>query len=359
MDGRTGTALRWLLQSEEPAVRCLARRDLLGEPVEVVPGPWVSALLDGGLDGNPYRKWTGAHWRLISLAELGAPPDDPRVRALADRVLTWLTNPAFRKIRVVDGLARRCGSIEGYALAALCRLGHADDPRTALVAESLLTCQWPDGGWNCDVRGTRRSSFHETAGPMYGLFLYGRRPTAASGAADPVAGSRAAAGGVGPVASGAGTAADSRAVVGSAASGAGAAAEAAAAAGRAAELLLEHRLFRSLGTGDVINRRWLDLRYPPYWHYDILQALLLLSRMGRAHDPRTADALDEVERRRLPDGRWRANGSWWKPADSRLTPDVVDWGRTGPNSMVTLNALRVLHASGRIDVTAPDVVGAA
>jgi hypothetical protein len=49
----------------------------------------------------------------------------------------------------------------------------------------------------------------------------------------------------------------------------------------AAKLILEHRLFRSLATGDVINRSWLALHYPPYWHYDILQALLVLSRMGR------------------------------------------------------------------------------
>jgi hypothetical protein len=56
------------------------------------------------------------------------------------------------------------------------------------------------------------------------------------------------------------------------------------AAGWAAELFLTHRLFRSLATGQVINRAWLAPRYPPYWHYDILHALLVLSRMGKAVD---------------------------------------------------------------------------
>lgn len=28
--------------------------------------------------------------------------------------------------------------------------------------------------------------------------------------------------------------------------------------------------------------------------------------------------------------------------------EVVDWGRNGPNEMITLNALRVLKAAGRI-----------
>ena len=72
------------------------------------------------------------------------------------------------------------------------------------------------------------------------------------------------------------------------------------AAERAAELLLHHRLFNS---GDrVINKQFTDLRYPPYWHYDILQALLILSRMGLAADARAADALDQIERKRRPTG---------------------------------------------------------
>jgi hypothetical protein len=121
------------------------------------------------------------------------------------------------------------------------------------------------------------------------------------------------------------------------------------AAARAAELLLDHRLFRSLRTGEVIARAWLEPHYPPYWRYDILQALLVLSRMGRAGDPRAADALDELERRRLPDGRWTTRIHWWKPPGSgSLTPEVVDWGRSGPNEMATLNALRVLRAAGRL-----------
>jgi hypothetical protein len=74
----TGDAVDWLLSSAEPAVRLLARRDLLGADVaetsEVLDGAMVRALLsgqchDGGFGGHPYRKWTGAHWRLVSLVE--------------------------------------------------------------------------------------------------------------------------------------------------------------------------------------------------------------------------------------------------------------------------------------------------
>jgi hypothetical protein len=189
-------------------------------------------------------------------------------------------------------------------VAACTRLGLASDPRVRLLAEALIAWQWPDGGWNCDGAATgRRSSFHETLATMWGLHEY------------------------------------------AAATGDQAAEQAAR---RAAELFLEHRLFRRHGTGEPIHPSWLVLHYPAYWHYDILQALVLLDRMGLATDPRASDALAVLESRRLPDGRWRPGGYWWSPpGSSRATPEVVDWGRGEPSEMLTLNALRVLQAAGR------------
>ncbi len=37
---------------------------------------------------------------------------------------------------------------------------------------------------------------------------------------------------------------------------------------------------------------------------------------------------------------------------STTTPEVVDWGRSGPNQMITLNALRALKAVGRLTLPA-------
>jgi hypothetical protein len=310
--GSSAPPLEWLLGSGGAAIRFLTRRDLLGEQVDsedVLADPIVRALLagpqpDGGFGGHPYRKWTGAHWRLVSLVELGIPAGHPAAVAAAQRVLAWLTGPTHRNaVGAVDGLVRRCASQEGNALAACCRLGLADDERVRLLAHSLMEWQWPDGGWNCDQRATRRSSFHESLPPMWGLHEY----AAATG--DP---------------------------------------DARKAADRTAELLLEHRLFRAMGSGEVINRSWVTLHYPPYWHYDVLQALLILSRLGRADDERAGDAFDLLRQRRLPGGRWRPGGYWWRAPDgSTGPPEVVDWGRGGPNQMITLNALRVLHTAGR------------
>lgn len=306
--------LEWLLESDDPSVALLARRDVLREAVDTDPerilaGPRVRALLagqqpDGGFGRHPYSKWTGAHWRLVSLVELAVPAGEPRAVAATETVLAWLTGKGhLRSVKVIDGLARRCASQEGNALAVCSRLGLVGDERVELLARNLVEWQWPDGGWNCDVRAKRyRSSFNESLAPARGLHEY----AAATGAT-----------------------------------------WARAAARRTAELFLEHRVFRSLRTGEPANPVWLKLRYPPYWHYDVLQALLVLSRMGLVRDPRAADALDRVEARRRPDGRWGADGYWWSRPGAKTQAEVVDWGRRGPSELVTLNALRVLAAAGR------------
>jgi hypothetical protein len=306
----------WLLKSNEPAIRGMARRDLLGErhPADlddVLAGPSVRKLLtgqaaDGGFGGHPYRKWTGAHWRLVSLVELEVPQGEPRAVAALETVLAWLTGRGrlSRYRPAADGLIRSDASMEGNALAVACRLGLAADPRVGELAESLVRWQWPDGGWNCDRRASgRRSSFHESLIPGWALFEYAL------------------------------------------ATGDGDAGEAAA---HTAELLLEHRLFRRHGTGEPIHPSWVVLHYPPYWHYDIGHALLILARMDHARDPRAADALDLLESRRRPDGRWTSGGRWWKPPGSDRTVEAVDWGAGTGSAMLTLNALRSLKAAGRL-----------
>lgn len=303
-----------LLRSREPAVRYLVRRDVLDERVaadaqEVLAGPIVRRLLrgqrrDGSFGVHPYKKWSGAHWRLVSLVELAIPSDHRAVRAAAETVLDWLAGDGHRRgIRVIDGLVRRCASQEGNALAVCSRLGLAADPRVVLLARSLVEWQWPDGGWNCDLRASgRRSSFHESLPAMWGLHEYWL-----------ATGERWAR----------------------------------RAADRTAELFLDHNLFRSLQTGEPIDPSWLKPHYPAYWHYDVPQALLILSRMGKLADPRAAEALDVLAGAQRADGYWHAGPAWWRPPGSDgSNVEVVDWGRRGPNEMITLNALRVLAAAG-------------
>ncbi len=318
---RDDPTIRWLLGREEPSVRYPTLMEILGEPMDspevktardqIPDGPRVRTLLagqrsNGGFGVHPYKKWTGAHWRLVSLVELGLPAGDPRARAAADQVLRWLTGDTHRRrVKRINGLVRRCASQEGNALAACSRLGLTDDPRVRQLAQSLVEWQWPDGGWNCDKdEHAHHSSFYESLAPLWGLTEY-HRTAGDEGCLD--------------------------------------------AAQRTAEFFLRHRLFRSERTGDVVNPEWLKLHYPLYWHYDILQALRILSQLGKLKDPRAQEALDIVEGKRLPDGRWRPGGYYWRPPGSKgSNVEVVDWGRGGPNTMITLNALRVLKGAGRL-----------
>jgi hypothetical protein len=259
----THPAVQWLLESDEPAIARLARRDLLKEQVgeATMEGPKVRALLDGLDDTSvhPYKKWGGAHWRLVQLSELEATADE-RVEPAMNRVLDWV---ASISPPTINGLTRVHASMQGNALLVATRLG-VDDPRVERLADDLVRWQWPDGGWNCDRNATgRRSSFHESLIPMHGLYEYGGHE----------------------------------------------------AASRTAELLLDHRLFRSTTTGEPIHDSWIRLRHPPDWHYNILYALTVLTRMGLSGDPRAGDALEVLRRRRLT---------------------------RGGNEMVTLDVLRVL-----------------
>jgi len=65
MDPRTHAAVTWLLNCDEPAIRPMTRRDVLGEQADedagqVLAGAKVTALLsgqqpDGGFGVHPYR----------------------------------------------------------------------------------------------------------------------------------------------------------------------------------------------------------------------------------------------------------------------------------------------------------------
>src|SRR5262245_33381284 len=111
--GRRGRATACLERAGDRA-HGLARPARRDRRRRFLGGPIVRTLLDGPLDVHPYRKWEGAHWRLVSLAELELPPGEPRALAAADAVLGWLTGEGHRRaITTINGLVRRCGSQEG------------------------------------------------------------------------------------------------------------------------------------------------------------------------------------------------------------------------------------------------------
>ena len=341
MKGTDAAMTAALLKSSEPSIRWKTRVHVLGEDpraksirslrAEIRRSPTVRALLSRrdqlGLAGTRrqvYYKWQGLHWVLASLADLGYPEGDESLHPLRDRVLElWLGPSYFREfaarteaeayrgrgVPLMRGRYRRCASQQGNALYSLVTLGIADERAHSLV-ERLLHWQWPDGGWNCDRHPKAdTSSFMETLLPMLGLAVYARKYRRA------------------------------------------AAAKAARAAG---DVFLRRRLFKRASDGRIIAPDFVALHYPRYWHYDFLGGLKALMQVGRIDDPRCAEALDLLEERRLRGGGWPAEKRYYKVSPKTMVSnaDYVNWGGTSRkrmNEWVTVDALAVLRAAGRLD----------
>jgi hypothetical protein len=309
------TTRAWLLDPAWPTTRRLAVRrlglDAPGGTGPTADEPWIRALLeDGAAAGeqpHPYHKWRGVHWRLVALAELDADPSEPSIARFVDdglgRVDAWVSGASrIRASRTIDGRVRQCASMDGNAAWAATRLGLGDDERVATIVERLVAWQWPDGGWNCDKRpAARHSSFNESLPPMRALtaWSHGRRGALAR--------------------------------------------DARAAATRMAEFLLVHHVDRSHRTLRLAHPALDRLRWPPYWHYDRLQGLRALREAGRLADPRTAGALASLGAARAADGRWRADGRYWRgPGGAGTGVEAVSWTAEGEARMLTIQALEVL-----------------
>jgi hypothetical protein len=182
------------------------------------------------------------------------------------------------------------------------------------LAENLLRWQWPDGGWNCDVRpSASHSSFNESWAPLRALVAYRERRSVAT--------SRRPGG---PDAAILDVAIDS-----------------------AAELFLRHRVVESERTGELAHPSLAWLRWPPYWHYGLLPGLLAVRDAGRLDDSRAGPALDRLRAARRADGTWRSDGRWWaRPGRGGANVEIVDWGTEGEARMLTLQALGILAAAG-------------
>jgi hypothetical protein len=317
-----------LCADADPAVAFRARRLLAGEPTtspamrrlrtSIGSSEMARRLLKGlaGERFNPYRKWQGPHWTLYSLAEIGYPAGEQRLLPMRQRVMDWMFAPAFAKppstavFPEQPERPRRCASMEGNTIWAQLVLGIVDEERVPRLVERLIAMQWPDGGWNCDKRpGARTSSVQETLLPLRGLFHWARARNEAP---------------------------------------------AARAARRAAEFLLERRLLWRKRDGALIQPNWggrVDQIHYPIRFYDVLGALLVMAEMGLVRDRRCADALDLLERKRLPDGMFPVEWTNVKLADRIVSRGTyADFGplsRRKGNPIVTVDALWVLREAGR------------
>ena len=302
----------WLLDSD-PALSWQAMRDLTdASPAAIaaehararVPREGLGAeiLARQEEDGSWHRAgapvWLSTLFTFLLLRATGIDRTEPAVGSAVARLeesLRWNDNGCWDlRPAELGGNPFFAGEVEPCINGGVLALGGYFGRPTESLARRLVGEQLEDGGWNCEAPKSKRSSFHTTICVLEGLLEY------------------------------------ERAV--------GSAPEIAAARRRGEEYLLTRALFRRLSTGETANPAFLELAFPPRYHYDILRALDYFRAAGAQADARMSDAVHVIESKRQADGRWLLDRAYDEALALPFGEQVGD-----PSRWNTLRALRVLR----------------
>lgn len=294
----------WLMQGD-PAIRWQTMRDLLDAPPEIYEEEraktqtegWGAQFLSLQNPDGTWRKgrWTDTPWITLQLIDIGIPETIPSIQNSFHHLAKNLV-PENEEVSDKTLLTRMDLCHLGFWL----RIGtyfSPKDKRLTQIVRVILSLQMPDGGWNCQIRTkpkTKHSSFHTTFNILEGL-----RPAAKANIIDPK------------------TFEESEA--------------------RALKFMLDHRLYRSDKTGEIIQDRFTHLTYPSAWHYRVIRGLDYIRQTPFIKDPRLDDSIALLESRRTKDGTWITEKRI--PGDTYF--DMEPWGRQ--SLWVTLKALRILR----------------
>ena len=295
---------KWLLEGDV-SIQYQVYRDLIGQikpelQKRILKEGWgyqfLSKRNEGGHWGRGFYqpKWTSSHYSLLDLKNLAPPRDNKEAKQTIQKILgenlgsDGGVNPS-RTIKSSDVC------INGMFLNYATYFNTREDQLESII-DFLLSVQMGDGGFNCQSNrgGAVHSSLHSTISVLEGLHEYiecGYEYRAKEvHEVEPM--------------------------------------------GR--EFILQHRLYRSDHTGEIIDKRMLMLSYPSRWRYDILRALDYFQSCDVEHDPRMSDAIEVLLKKRRKDGLW--------PIQARHSGEThFEMEKTGgPSRWNTLRALRVL-----------------
>ncbi len=299
----------WLLQGDV-SIQYQVHRDLLGsEKVRlrqrISKEGWGARFLscrnpDGHWGQRFYQpKWTSTHYTILDLKNLGISPNNKQVRQTLSLILQNLKSPDGGILPIgLDKKSDVC--VNGMLLNYAAYFG-ANEENLKSVIDFLISEHMTDGGFNCysnSRRGAVHSSLHSTISVVEGIREYARN----------------------------GYRYRLRALQ--------------SAEFKAREFILQHRLFRSDRTGQIIDKKMLMLSFPSRWRYDILRALDYFRLAEVEYDPRMDDAVENLLKKRRADGTWPLQAR--HPGQTHFEMEKV--GR--PSRWNTLRALRVLNYFG-------------
>jgi hypothetical protein len=303
--------INWLLEGDV-SIQYQTHRDLLGAErpdlqERIATEGWGAQFLsyrkEEGHWGRAFYqpKWISSHYSILDLKNLGIAPSNQLIK---DSVVYILQNH-----KGVDGGINPSVTIEqsdicicGMFLNYACYFKIEEDGLTSIV-DYLISEQMGDGGFNCrsNREGAIHSSLHTTISVLEGLLEYANNGYSY------------------------------RAI------------ELDHIVEESREFVLQHRLFRSDRTGEIINKRMLMLSYPSRWFYDILRALDYFQFAGVEHDPRMQDALDVLMSKRRKDSKW--------PLQAKH-PGKVHFDMETPGKPSRWNTLRALRVLKHLDIPA-------
>jgi len=297
--------LDWLLAGDV-SIQYQVYRDLLDQErpdlsARISREGWGARFLSQrNPDGNWGRayyqpKWISTHYTVLDLKNLGVAPDEPAIRETLRDVLQHHKgtdggiNP---HVTIRESDVCLTGMFLNFA-------SYFRMPEASLrsIVDFLIGEHMKDGGFNCESNrpGAVHSSLHSTISVLEGIWEYSANGYPyRSSELDPI--------------------------------------EMAA-----REFILQHRLFRSDHTGEIIDKRMLLLSYPSRWYYDILRALDYFQAAGVDYDPRMQDALDVLIKKRRKDEKWPLQGK--HPGQTHFEMELP----REPSRWNTLRALRVLR----------------
>jgi hypothetical protein len=300
--------IEWLL-SGDVAIQYQVRRDLLGEnpdtldmrslKARIAREGWGERFLsarraDGHWGLRFYQpKWTSSNYTLMDLRSLETPATPEIVESVC--LIAQTEKSPDGGINPARSIAQSDVCINGMYLNYGCFFGVPESDLKSVV-DFVLSQHMPDGGFNCRLNrsGAKHSSMHSTIQLLEGIHEYESHGYTYR------------------------------------------CAELHAAAESSREFLLQHRLYKSDHTGETIHGDFLRLAYPWRWKYNVLRALDHFRAAQIPWDDRMQDALDVVNGKRRPDGRWPLQAAW--PGQVHFK---MEEGRK-PSRWNTLIALRVL-----------------
>jgi hypothetical protein len=303
--------IAWLLDGDV-SIQYQVHRDLLATEKQdlrdrIATEGWGAQFLnfrkkEGHWGQRFYQpKWISTHYTILDLKNLAISKNNKEIRQSLSQIIQKLKGP--------DGGIFPFGTekksdvcVNGMFLNYASYFGTKEDNLKSIV-DFLLSEHMKDGGFNCNSnrKGAIHSSVHSTISVIEGILEYAKngyryRLEELQEAED-----------------------------------------------RSRTFLLQHRLFRSDRTGNIIDKKMLMLSYPSRWRYDILRALDYFQFAGINYDPRMRDALDILKKKRRKDNKWPVQAK--HPGQTHFEMEKTG----GPSRWNTLRAMRVLKHFGETE----------